>query len=201
MIGRMLSALTVALLAGGAAIAQNTDALAPEAPAVTDAATLDTMALDVNAVTTKDEARAFGEAEFKIADANADGKIELAEFITYTQTQFADDAEPASVAAALEGEGDISTPESTAMAEGETTVMADAGAAPVADMTADAEVDVATPEEAFAEISDGKETINEKTLVKARLAAFDKADTDDDEILNDAEKLEFAALVTGRAAS
>lgn len=192
----VLTASAIALIAG-AAIAQDDaqtppaetpdvaaqpEATAEEAPAMM---MVEPIGLDFQAVTTKDDARAFGEKEFKLADADQDGKVNKAEFVAYAATFF-----PAPAAAADEAAG-----------EGEAEMAADAEMTGEGDIDVPAEAEATAPEELFAALSGGKETISEKQLVKARLDNFKQADANKDNQLDDAEKEAFTALVTGRKAS
>lgn len=185
MIVKILSAASAAALICGAALAEEA-----AQPAV-DAAQAET-ALDAAKVTTKDDARAYGEAEFKLADADADGEVSQEEFIAYATAQMlaaneaqGEDIEVASLATDAEG---------AEMTETEAPAMEEAGEEP-------ADASAPTPQDLFAALADGEKTLNEKSIVKARLASFDEADANDDETLDENEKAAFAALVWGRKAS
>jgi len=180
MIRTILTSASALALVAGAAIAQDMEeSLQIETPQtvgvdfVTEAPTL-----DAKSVTTKDDARLFAVAEFNLVDINADGKIDQEEFVAYATASAkgaeADTAnEVVAEAAEIEGEGDVA-----AIAEATTA-----------------------PEEIFAEISEGEETIDQVKMVEARIADFDEADANNDETLDASEKEQFAALVTGKKSS
>ena len=192
MIVRILSAVCVAAIAGGIAIAQDDMTPQTTAPSAEEMTVPPQNVLDALAVTTKDDAREYGQKEFTLADADADGKISQDEFVAFAAAQLEyQSAEDATTMAAAE------TP-----AEG-ATVASDVAATVIAEAEPAEEAATAgpTPEELFAELSDGKEAITEKTLINARLASFDEADANDDNALDDAEKAQFAALVWGKATS
>ncbi|HOP19680.1 MAG TPA: hypothetical protein PK585_06345, partial [Amphiplicatus sp.] len=122
----------------------------------------------------------------------ADGKISQDEFVAFAAAQLEyQSAEDAATLASAETPVEGATVASD-VAE---TVVAEA------EQAEEAATDEPTPEEFFVALSDGKDTINEKTLIKARLASFDEADANDDNALDDAEKAQFAALVWGKASS
>lgn len=191
----VLTASAIALIAG-AAMAQN-DAQTPPAETPDMAAQpeaagkapammmIEPVGLDFQAVTTTDDARKFGEKEFRLADADKDGKVDKAEFVAYAAISFPAPAAPADESA---GEGDMETAAAPAMTgEG--------------DIGLPAEPEATAPEDLFAALSGGKDAITEKQLVNARLGHFKQADANKDSELDDSEREAFAALVTGRKAS
>lgn len=192
MIVRILSAVSVAAIAGGIAIAQDDMTPQTTAPSAEEMTVPPQNVLDALAVTTKDDAREYGQKEFTLADADADGKISQDEFVAFAAAQLEyQSAEDAATLASAE------TPVEGATVASDVAETVVAEAEPVEE----AATDEPTPEELFAALSDGKDTINEKTLIKARLASFDEADANDDNALDDAEKAQFAALVWGKASS
>jgi len=137
--------------------------------------------IDVAQVTTRDDARLFAEAEFKQADLDLNGKISKDEFLAYAAakvtlaTNDADEAtgatEPQTASMGIEPEGDADSIEAAA----ETA---------------------ATPEEQFAELANGDKKITKDELIESRIANFDEADINKDEMLDDEERQQFAALTT-----
>lgn len=194
MIAKFLSAASLAILASGVAYAENgTD------PA--DAADHAQLMPDAAQVTTKDDARAYGEQEFILADANADGKVTQQEFMDYAKAQMmAEAAEKQAITVAAAEPSQMSEAAAGGKSAGAELAVTAEAAKPDASMTT-GEEKTPTPEQLFAELSGGKDTINEKTLVKARLENFTKADANGDQKLDDSEKAQFAALVWGRKAS
>ena len=209
MIGRLLSALSIAALAAGAAYAQD-----PAEPAVdaaqAEAAQAEEQTLDATQVTTKDDAKEYGQMEFQLADADGDSKVNQEEFIAYAMAQIMAeaDAENATLAAAEPAEetaaaGEAGSAEAVAAAEAsaQSEGAAETAEASVETPAAGTEAPEFSPEKLFAEISGGKETITKKAMIKARLANFDEADANDDATLDESEKAQFAALVWGRTES
>lgn len=226
MIAKLLSALSIAALAAGAAYAQDAAAPAPK-PAQAEAAHAE-QGLDAAQVTTKDDAKEYGTMEFQLADVDSDGKVKQEEFIAYVtaqleveaqvensmlaaggsaeETAVAESGEVTADAYAQEtaGAGDADSAES-AVAAAEASAQTD-GATETAEATAEtaapgAQAPEVSPEKIFAEISGGKETITKKAMIKARLANFDEADANDDATLDESEKAQFVNLVWGRTES
>lgn len=165
------SALAMAPLA---AHAQET--MAPEADISTKAATA---IIDATQVETRDEAKLYAESEFLQADQNDDGKLDQSEFVAYAAAR-APLNDPA-----------LSIPDE---------VMETEKATPPATASAEASVkEPATAEEQFAEISKGDEAISHDELVETRVAQFDEADQNDDEALDETERMQFAALTKLKA--
>lgn len=81
MIGKVLSALSVAALAGGVVYAQAGDDSAPAAA--------EAPVLEAAGVSTRDEARAYADQEFELADLNKDGKVTQPEYIGFVRGQLA----------------------------------------------------------------------------------------------------------------
>lgn len=188
MIGRLLSALSIAALAAGAAYAQDPAEPAADA-AQAEAAQAEEQTLDATQVTTKDDAKEYGQMEFQLADANGDSKVNQEEFIAYAMAQIMAeaDAENATLAAA----------EASAQSEG----AAETAEASVETPAAGTQASEISPEKIFAEISGGKETVTRKAMIEARLANFDEADANHDATLDESEKARFANLVWGRMES
>jgi predicted deacylase len=177
MIGRVLSALSVAALAGGVVYAQGGEDGAP--------AVKDTPVLEAAKVSTKDEARAYGEQEFELADLNKDGKVTQLEYIGFVRGQLAARAKAAA--------GETSE-EQVMLSEDKTHFVA--AAEPPSD---DTSLSGAVPAALFQALSGGEATVTRKILVKARLANFKQADADRDNTLDEIERQKFADLVWLRA--
>ena len=215
MIVRILSAVSVAALCGGAVFAQNADETAPAAE-LTAAPVEETapaiLAADATKVTNLAEAKNFGEVEFVLADADADGKLTLAEFVGYS-----DKRDAAKMEAKLAAEAGLTI---NAAADAETAAMMpeDHSGHDMADMTHDTgeaqdmdtamDADAATAEAApavtaetiFTKIAGEAETIDREALIAARVASFEEADADDDGALAEDEQAAFTALVWGESA-
>lgn len=178
MIGRVLSALSVAALAGGVVYAQAGD---DGAPAV------ETPVLEAAEVSTRDEARAYAEQEFELADLNRDGKVTQPEYVSFVRGQLAARAKAAT---------SDRREEQVELSEDKTHFVATAE--PPSDRAA---LTGAVPAALFQALSGGEETINKKILVKARLANFKQADANRDKTLDEAERQKFGDLVWLREAS
>lgn len=130
--------------------------------------------IDAAQVTTRTDAELYAASEFKQADLDQNGSVDENEFIAYAAVKAPlEDAPAGDMAdgmAALEGE-----PEGDA-------------AGP------------ASAEEQFAEISKGDDAITETDMVEARVADFEAADANKDDVLDDAERAQFASLVSLKAA-
>lgn len=173
MIGRVLSALSVAALAGGVVYAQAGDDGAPEAEP--------TPILGAAEVSTRDEARAYAEQEFELADLNKDGKVTQPEYIGFVRGQLAARAKAAA---------DDSREEQVELSEDKTHFVATAE--PPSDKVA---LTGAAPAALFQALSGGEESISKKILVKARLANFKQADANRDKTLDETERQKFGDLV------
>lgn len=149
-------------------------------PETETAATSEAQILDPTQVSTKEDARAFAESEFKQADINRDGSIDKEEFLAY-----------AVISAPMEDSAaeapDTGAMDDPAAAEGEGDMAA-------ADEPADAE-------EQFAEISNGDQTISETEMVEARVEQFEEADSNGDEQLDPEERKAFVKLATLKPSS
>lgn len=179
MIGRVLSALSVAALAGGVVYAQGGEESAPAEKA--------TPVLEAAKVSTKDDARAYGEQEFGLADINKDGKVTQPEYVAFVRGQLAARAKAAA--------GDAGE-EQAALSEDKTHFVA------VAEPPSEGVVLTgAVPAALFQALSGGGESINKKILVKARLTNFKQADANRDKTLDDAERKAFDDLVWMRTPS
>jgi hypothetical protein len=189
MLRTILTAASVLALAAGAASAQNqseelpvgtpeyTEPMPETTPSESmpaDPAAVEptaSTAPDITLVATPDDLTRHSEAEFQLADANADASLDQAEFSAYADMHLLADASVVSDEGVV-GEGDIDT-----------------GAQAV------------TSESLFADLAAGKESITKDEFLKARKASFDEADANDDDQLDETEKLQFAALVKGEAKS
>ena len=169
--------MTRSILSGVCAIALATTACAQENPlpqsgAGEDGASvrLTPAVIDPAQVTTRTDAELYAASEFRQADLDRNGAVDENEFIAY-----------AAVKAPLED-------------------------APSGDMTAldgEPEGDAAGPanaEDQFAELSKGDGAITETDMVEARVADFEAADANEDEMLDDAERAQFALLVSLKTA-
>lgn len=236
MLGRMVSAVAIAALAGGAVYAQADMDAAPEASMTTDASA-PILALDAAKVTTKDEAKTFGEIEFLIADADESGKLSIEEYVAYTaariEARAAAEAELAAADAALtidvaaDGAEPLVTDEMTAdMAMDaqsiDPAIVADAAAieaddAAIIDAETGIDTEITIAEDAviadesaaptidaeslFAKIANGKDEIDQKKFVKARVASFEDADANGDDLLDEIEQASFVEIVWGPSQS
>ena len=126
--------------------------------------------IDAAQVTTRTDAEIYAASEFKQADLDRNGSVDENEFIAYAAAKAPLEDAPAGGMAALEGE-----PEGDA-------------AGP------------ASAEEQFAEISKGDDAITETDMVEARVADFEAADANKDDVLDDAERAQFASLVSLKTA-
>lgn len=135
--------------------------------------------LDVAQVSTRDDAKLLAEAEFKQADLDMNGEISKDEFIAYASVKTTRNiSEPATTATVTE-------PANTAL-----------NTEPAAEGDADIEANLpATAEEQFAMLSKDDEEISKDEMIEARVAGFEEADANDDEVLDDNERQKFVALV------
>lgn len=183
MLRKVLTAASILALASGAAWAQDQTTSDPAAttdssaqtqvgtPEYTDPMTTEgqemapsthAAAPDPLQVASVDDLNRFSEAEFALADANADARLDQTEYVAYASAHLAASDE------GIVGEGDAEI------------------------------VGNWTPEESFAKFSKGKADISKDEFAKARKKVFDKADLNNDDLLDSTEQAEFAALLQGR---